>query len=209
MALLIIIVLATATLTYVVYVRTRSTGPTSIDGIQVESGYTAIAGNGTVSDGRISITVNNYHFEEAGNIDFVPSLALVPTAVFILVNVTVANVGSGNTSIGPSWVFMQNGSSIIGNTNFVYNTSFPAGMYPNQAYPENSGGIYLPPGKETTFWYLFYVPYSESLGLSGVEPTVTLKALLYYEQFYGGNYEGDGSYGPPWQDLKVQFIVLY
>jgi hypothetical protein len=209
MALLIIIVLASATLGYVAYVRMRSTGPTSVDGIQVESGYTALAGNRTVSDGRISITVNNYHFEEAENIDFVPSLALVPTAVFILVNVTVVNVGPGNTSIGPSWVFMQNGSSIIGNTNFVYNASFPVGVYPNQTYPENVGGIYLPPGKETTFWYLFYVPYSESLGLSGVEPTITLKALVYYEQFYGGNYEGDGGYSGSSQDLKVQFIVLY
>jgi hypothetical protein len=61
------------------------------------------------------------------------------------------------------------------------------GVYPNQAYPENTGGIYLPSGKETTFWYLFYVPYSESLGLSGVAPTITLKALVCCEQLYGGN----------------------
>jgi hypothetical protein len=82
------------------------------------------------------------------------------------------------------------------------------GVFPNQAYPDNTGGIYLAPGKETTFWYLFEVPNSDSLGLSGVAPTVTLKALVYYELTYGGNYEGDGAYGPPWQDLKVEFIVL-
>jgi len=129
--------------------------------------------------------------------------------VFIFVNVTVTNVGGDNTSIIPAFVVMQNGSSTIGNTNFVRNVSFPVEVVPNQAYPDNVGGIYLRPGKEATFWYLFYVPNSDSLGLSGVAPTVTLKALMYYEQTYGGNYEGDGIYRPPWQDLKVQFIILY
>jgi hypothetical protein len=191
------------------YVMTRSTSPSSIDGIPVESGYTAVVGNKTVSDGRISITVNNYHFEEAGDIDWVPPLPVVPTEVFMFVNVTVTNVGGGNASIIPAWVVMQNGSSTIGNTNFVWNVSFPVGVFPNQTWPDNTGGIYLPPGKAATFWYLFYVPNSDSLGLSGVAPIVTLKALLYYEQTYGGIYEGDGSYRPPWQDLKVQFIVLY
>ena len=203
-ALLILIVLAT---TIIAYIITRNTPPSSIDGIPIESGYTAVVGNKTVSDGRISITINNYHFEEAKDIDFVPSLPAVPSSVFMFINVTVANVDSGNTSIGPSFAYMQNGSSIISNTNFVRNISFPVGMFPNQAYPENSGGIYLPPTKATTFWYLFYVPYSESLGLSGVSSTVSLKALVYYEQFYGGDYLGDGAYTGS-KDLKVEFIVL-
>jgi hypothetical protein len=206
--LLILIVLVAAITAYTAYTITRKTPPSSIDGIAVESGYTAVAGNKTVSDGRISITVNNYHFEEAKDIDFVPNLSVSPTAVFMLVNVTIVNVGSGNTSIGPALVLMQNGSSTIGNTNYVQNVSFPVGTFPSQAYPENTGGIYLPSANSTTFWYLFYVPYSESVGLSGIAPTVTLKALVYYEQFYGGNYEGDGSYGGHWEDLKVEFIVL-
>ena len=210
--LLVLIVLATTIIAFTAYVTIRNTptSPSSIDGIPVESGYTAVVGNKTASDGRISITVNNYHFEEAMNIDWVPPLPVSPTAVFMFVNVTVTNVGGGNTSIIPAWVVMQNGSSTIGNTNFVRNVSFPVGVFPNQAYPDNAGGIYLAPGKEATFWYLFYVPYSESLGLSGVVPTITLKALLYYEHSYGGTYKGDGSYGPPFQEFNpVQFIVLY
>lgn len=211
--LVVVLVIALIVMTiiaYLVYTNTRNTSPSSIDGIVIESGYTAVAGNKTVSDGRLSITVNNYHFEEAEDIDWFPSLPVTPTAVFMFVNVTVGNVGSGNASVSPAWVFMQNGSSIIGNTNFVWNVSFPVGVFPSQAYPDNSGGgIYLPPGKEVTFWYLFYVPYSESLGLSGVAPKMTLKALVYYELLYGGNYEGDGAYSGSAKDLKVQFIVLY
>jgi hypothetical protein len=36
-----------------------------------------------------------------------------------------------------------------------------------------------------------------------------LKALVYYQQLYGGNYEGDGGQSGSSQDRKIQFIILY
>ncbi len=85
------------------------------------AGYTILAGNGSASDGRVSITVHNYRFERGGDITFQYPLGVNGTIpigtytnggryaygagidqgqVILLVNATVTNVGSGDTSLG-------------------------------------------------------------------------------------------------------------
>ncbi len=58
---------------------------------------------GQVSDGRLSIAFHNYHFAQTKDIQFNFSSdeqAPGPYEVFLVVNVSIANIGGGNTSIG-------------------------------------------------------------------------------------------------------------
>lgn len=176
-----------------------------------ENGFSYVCGNGSASDGRLIIVVHNHHFAQARNIPFQPPSSVGPADVFLLINVSISNVGGGNTSVGGAFfVQVTDGSpQSIGNGEYIDNVSFP-NEYPNYSMPENSGGLYLPPGAKADLWLLFYLPIQ---GTENNQTTISLsnlqlQYLLFNELGYGGYYNDNGSFGcGPCETLKVKFII--
>ena len=187
----------------------------------LESGLTHICATDSSSDGRLQITVHNYHFARAGDIQFhfAPNEQTpLPDDVFMLVNVTVVNIGDGNTTIGAGWeAGLLNGTTEIpGVTNFIANATFP-GTYPNITIPDHVGSngcgcFYLPPSSKADFWIFFYVPFGFDIKSGNVVQAqgFNLQIVSYRELGYGGTYEGGGSFGcveVACQHPDVQFII--
>jgi len=104
--------------------------PSSLSNI-IRPGYSLTCGAGSASDGRLKITVHNYYFAQAKDINFTPAPGIQlpgPDYVFLVMNVTIVNVGGGNVSVGGGWVaVMLNGSTYTGTaSNFVNNATFSA-----------------------------------------------------------------------------------
>ena len=180
-----------------------------------ESGLTPVCGINDASDGRLMITLNNYHFAQAKDIQFHFSTneqPPLPNEVFLLLNVTVDNLGGGNTSIGGGWqVALQNGTSLLPeSSNFIANATFPDTL-PNQTIPDRRGGLYLPPGSNVSLWIFIYIPLGNPVS-SDINRTsdLSLQFLMYKELSYGGTYEGDGAFGclkVACTKPNVQFII--
>lgn len=180
-----------------------------------ESGLTPVCGINDASDGRLMITFNSYHFAQAKDIQFHFSpneQPPLPYEVFLLLNVTVENLGGGNTSIGGGWqVVLRNGTSLLPvSSTFIANATFP-GTFPNETIPDRSGGLYLPPGSNASLWIFIYIPLGNPVS-SDINKTssLSLQFLMYRELTYGGTYEGDGSFGclkVACTNPNVQFII--
>ena len=161
--------------------------------------YSYTCGDDEASDGRLAITYHNYHFAEVQDLDLIYQPGeqhLDNDEVFMLVNVTVTNVGGGNTSIGGGWnAWVLNGSSWVANTDFFVNASFP-NTYPDEVIPDINGGLYLPPGATANLWILFYVPFGLDLKPTDINQTATwqLQYITFNDQNYGGTYRGGGAY---------------
>ncbi|MGI0090911.1 MAG: hypothetical protein ACREBS_04310 [Nitrososphaerales archaeon] len=177
-----------------------------------ESGFAPVCGNGSATDGRLEILVHNYYFAHARDIPFEPSSSVGPSEVFLLVNVTVSNVGSGNTSIGGGFYDDAiDGSQVVGNGEYVDNVTFLKD-YPNHTMPAVEGGVFLPPGSRQDIWLLFYIPTADN---GNNQTTISLASfrlqyLLFNEQGYGGDYEGGGAFicmPVPCENPKMQFII--
>jgi len=177
-----------------------------------DPGFNYVCGQTSVSDGRLSITLNNYHFADGGSIGWVCSEAVAngssgcsSSGVYLLVNATIRNVGNGNASVGPDLYFRLNNTMgpAIGNGEYGANAEFP-GQHPNASVPAEGGGTYLPSGGGATYWFIFYVPNV------ALKDTANLK--LWYlslpEWQYGGTWEGNGGFGCPCVDTHVQLVVL-
>ena len=132
----------------------------------------------------------------------------------MLVNVTVENIGGGNTSVGAGWeAGVLNGTSYVGGvTNFIVNASFPS-TYPNQTIPdyERGGGIYFPPGSKADFWIFFYVPFSQVASSNIAEASGFRLQLITYKEFsYGGTYMGNAGFNcrkVACQDTNTEFVI--
>jgi len=183
----------------------------------VESGFTPTCGIGQASDGRLRITVHNYHFAQARDIQFrfAPNQQPVMSdEVFMLVNVTIENIGEGNTSVGAGWgaAVLNDTSYVDGVTNFIVNASFPS-TYPNQTIPDyvRGGGMYLPPGSKADFWIFFYVPFSRVVSSNMVEASGFRLQLVTYTEFsYGGTYIGNGGFNcqkVACQETDTEFVI--
>jgi len=183
----------------------------------VEKGFATACGIDQASDGRLKITVHSYHFAQASDIQFrfaANQQPVLPDEVFILVNVTVENIGGGNTTVGAGWeATVLNGASYVdGVTNFIVNASFPS-TYPNQTIPdyERGGGIYLPPGSRADFWIFFYVPFSRVVSSNIAEATSFRLQLVTYKEFsYGGTYIENGGFNcqkVACQDTNTEFVI--
>lgn len=184
-------------MTYLGLVRNSVSQPVCGSGqaysISSESGYSYVCGVSSVSDGNLRVTLHSHRLVSAKDIDFQPSSNQIsPSAsdLFLLANVTVSNVGSGNTSLGGGFaVQVTNGTISVQNQEFIENASFPD-TYPNQALPDVNGGLYLPPRSHIDLWLMFYIPSS-----SQVMPNAfLLQYLSYREVFYGGDYVGHGAF---------------
>ncbi len=171
-------------------------GPSSSSYIQ--PGYSYACGEGEASDGRLRVSAHNYHFSQARDIQFhftANQQTPPPDEVFLLLNVTVLNIGGGNVSIGGSWsAFIFNGSSLVPSTMFIANASLP-NTYPNTTIPDVDGGLYLPPGSTSNLWLFFYVPFNPIQSLSIIKASsFKLQFFEFNENSYGGMYEGQGQY---------------
>jgi hypothetical protein len=175
-------------------------------------GFTYVCGRASVSDGRVSITLNNYHFADGASIDWVCSGAVIngssgcsSSGVYLMVNATIRNVGGGNASVGADFYFHLNNSmgSAIENGEYGANAVFP-GQRPNASVPAQSGGTYLPPGGVVTYWFIFYLP---NIALKDT-PNLKLWYLSWPEWEYGGAWEGSGGFRCPCMDTHVGLVVL-
>jgi hypothetical protein len=202
--LLGIIIAALVGITAFVYVATMPRSASSCDPIigtasyVMETGYSYVCGNGHATDGRLDIAVHNYHFAQTKNIQFRFSpneQAPLPDEVFMLANVTVTNVGGGNSSMGGGWFsWIFNGSAPVTNSMFIANATFP-NIYPNQTIPDDNGGLYLPPGSKTDLWIFFYVRFIPVLSSNIVQASnFILQFTIFNEDSYGGTYLGQGQY---------------
>ncbi len=168
-------------------------GPSLQLTITSETGYSYFCGETSVSDGNLEVTLHGYRFTQAKNIDFEPGSGEIspsPTDIILLANVSVSNVGGGNTSLGGGFaVEVSNGTYSIQNQDFIENASF-SNTIPNQTLPDIEGGLYLPPGANANLWVMFYIPGATQAQIS----TLSLKYLSYREVFYGGDYQGLGAF---------------
>lgn len=183
-----------------------------------ESGLTPVCGIGESADGRLRITIHNYYFARAGDIQFhfAPNeQPPLPDEVFMVVNVTVENIGGGNTSIGAGWeaAVLNDTSYVSGVTNFIANSTF--NTYPNQTIPDHVGVcacFYLPPGARADFWVFFYIPFGLHVVSSNIleASSFRLQFMMYRELGYGGTYEGDGAFGClkiACQNPNIEFVI--
>ena len=183
----------------------------------IQTGFTPVCGVDEASDGRLDIAVHNFHFAQAKDIQFhfAPNQqSPLPDEVFMVVNVTVENVGGGNTTVGAGWEaeILNSTSYVEGVTNFIANATFH-NTYPNQTIPNYAqwAGLYLPPGSHSDFWIFFYVPFPTVDSSNIVETSnFRLQFLVYRELSYGGTYLGNGSMNCrtiACQTPDVEFIV--
>jgi hypothetical protein len=160
---------------------------------------TYVCGSGTVADPDLRMTLNNYYFVDGRSIQGLTS------GVYLLANITIANIGTGNTSIGPTlYVNASDGSTPTGNSEEGVDVTFP-NTYPNASVPAQ-GGAFLPPGAARTYWYIFYMPGATVTDI----PHMTLSLVSMFELQYGGDWEGGGSFkcipvacGDPATDLVI------
>jgi hypothetical protein len=172
-----------------------------------------VCGRQSVSDGRLSITLNGYRIADGKSIDWQcpadihngSSHSCSISDFLLLVNATIQNVGSGNTSIGLSfWVWLSNSAGApVENGEFGANALFP-GQHPNASIPSQNGGLYLPPGAKASYWLIFVLP---GVNQSNAHD-LSLQYLMMWEQHYGGKYEGGGAFAcGPCERLDVHLTV--
>jgi hypothetical protein len=161
-------------------------------------GYDTVVGNNTASDGRLIITLNNYAFANASDLyRYTKSDAFLVGDIYMLLNMTVSNVGGDNTSILASFFIIYSYQGTM-ESNGIYAAGVTfSGLNPNQTYPSTDGGLYLPPGKTARFWIISNVESSH----------IKLLKLIYLEHIYGGNYLGNGQYSGGVESLSVEFII--
>lgn len=180
-----------------------------------QSGFRYFCGQNAVTDGRIKISLDSYRFADGSSIDWVcpsnvdnGSSRCSSSGIFLLANITVENVGSGNTSIGPTFFAQVNDSSgtLIANGEYGADAVFP-GQNPSTSIPPVDGGTFLPPAAKATYWFIFYMP---NTALSDV-PSLKLHSLSFPELSYGGDWLGGGSYRcmpVPCQNPDTELIIL-
>ena len=160
---------------------------------------TYLCGSGNVADGNLKMTLNDYLFSVGRAIDWVcpggynanlSSPSCSSSGVYLLANITIANIGEGNASIGPNlYVNATDNNVPASNSEYGANAVFP-GQYPNSSIPAQGGGVFLPPGSSKTYWYIFYMPQVPAGDISNLK----LDLISMNELQYGGDWVGGGSF---------------
>ncbi len=181
-----------------------------------ETSFQFVCGRQSVSDGRLSITLNGYRFAEGKSVDWQcpagihngSSTSCTISDFLLLVNATIENVGGGNTSIGLGFgVSMSNTEGpLVGNGGeFGADALFP-GQHPSASMPSQNGGVYLPPGAKVSYWLIFTLPPSVNQSNSH---NLSLQYLVYREVSYGGNWKGGGGFAcGPCEKPNVDLILV-
>jgi hypothetical protein len=161
----------------------------SCNSLGVNSGKLPIAGPGleyvcgrnSVTDGRLSITLNNYNFADGSNIEWEHGSG--GSSVYLLVDATIENVGGGGAHMGPFfsvWLSNSTGGPVFSLSEYEADAVFP-GQSPNASVPAPAS-TYLPPGGNVSYWFIFNMDPKVSL-----ESTHGLKVqyLVWQEFSYG------------------------
>jgi len=150
-----------------------------------------VCGRQSVSDGKLSITLNGYRFADGRSLDWPCPAGVINASCAaadfpLLVNATIENVGGGNTSIGPTFtVWLRNPAGAqLANGELAAGILFP-GQHPNASM---TGGVYLPPGAKVSYWLVFYVPGANESNVRGW----SLQYLSLRVLGYGGDWMGGG-----------------
>jgi hypothetical protein len=181
-----------------------------------QPGWSFDCGDRSVSDSLLNITLNNYHFASGKDIQY----ELDPYSVFLLANITIRNVGGGNAPIDASWyaifgntsltsttIATSSSQSVFGNQIFLQNVTFPSSN-PTESFPITNGGLNLAAGQSLDCWLIFYVPnVNLSINSSSVAQ-LYVSQLMYFQDGYGGQYEGGGAYGCPCQTVDTELIII-
>jgi hypothetical protein len=161
----------------------------SCNSLGIDSGKLPIAGPGlryvcgekSVTDGNLSITLNNYHFVEGPSIEWEHGSG--GSGVYLLVNATIQNVGGEGAHMGPFfWVWLTNetGGPVVSLNEYGLGAAFP-GQYPNASVPA-PGSTYLAPGGSDTYWFVFNM--DPKIGLQSTQ-SLSLRYLVWQEFSYG------------------------
>jgi hypothetical protein len=181
----------------------------------LETSFQFVCGRQSVSDGRLSITVNGYRFADGKSVDWQcppgiqngSSTSCTISEFLLLVNATIKNVGGGNTSVGPSFgVSMSSttGPPVGNGAELGANALFP-GQRPGSSIPSQNGGVYLPPGASASYWLIFLPP---SVNQSSAR-NLSLQYLAFREVHYGGIWQGGGGFAcGPCETPNVELIVV-
>lgn len=141
---------------------------------------TIIRGVGAASDGRLSINIDSWLMANNNYTEF-PGDGYPSTEYFLVLDLTLANVGHGNASIpGIMFATVSEGGRDVSNTWF---------WAPSNRASELPSGDNLFPGSSMTGWWAFFVP--------GGTSSSSFVVLNYTETEYGGAYLGNASYGSP------------
>ncbi|HVB95971.1 MAG TPA: hypothetical protein VND41_05160 [Nitrososphaerales archaeon] len=178
-------------------------------------GYEYVCGRNSVSDGRLSITLNNYHFVDGTNIDWQCSSAfrngssgcigIGGPGVYLIVNATVENVGGGGAHMGPFfdiWLKNDSGGPSFSSGEYDAAALFP-GQSPNMSVPAPSS-TYLPPDGSVSYWFIFNMPDVTLNGTQGLK----LQYLVWQEFSYGEILNDSGQWECPCSDTQVRLAVL-
>ncbi len=176
------------------------------------AGWSYVCGFSSVSDELLNITLNNYRYADGRYIQFYYD----NNTVFLLVNVTIRNVGNGNAPITAGWyVLFQNRSSsiptstttVFGNGLFLNNANFSQ-LYPSGSFPKVNGGVNLVPGQRYDVWLIFDVPSPHLTINSSALHQLVVSQLMYFQGGYSGQYQGGGGYICPCQTVDTELIVI-
>ncbi len=154
--------------------------------------WSLVQGTGSASDGRVTVTVGE---------SWLAFKRMFPTAAstnpFLLVNVTFANIGDENTTVGEAWYAdaMWQGRS-VSRSWYTFGGFEASGMLPVAST--------VAPGKAVTGWLGFLLDASD---VSGVIGALYLEKLIFLETTYGGQVTPEGSWSNVHQVL-VRFEVV-
>lgn len=204
------------------HVSSTSTQRSIASGVVPIEGYDFVGGNGTASDGRVSITVNGYRIVNASTIAWVnepccPSPSV--RASLLMVDATIKNIGSGNTSVSPFFSYWENKTT--GQITYAdigpHNASFPAGDSPNMTFPTYLSGSVAPalgPKQSLRMWLFFqiYLPGPQQPTVKAMNSTLKFVGLMYLEHEYGGDILQNrvlSCHPNPCQQLSTELFAFY
>lgn len=136
-------------------------------------------GAGTVSDGRIAVTIGESWLE------FKPMFSTaIEDNPFLLVNVTFKDVGAESTTVGQAWYVEAIWEGVVISRSW-YTFGGPAaiGMLPV--------GSTVAPGQAVSGWLGFLLDASDH---SGIARAIQVQKLVFLETAYGGQPTLDGSW---------------
>ncbi len=136
-------------------------------------------GAGTVSDGRVAVTIGESWLE------FRPMFSTaVETNPFLLVNVTFKDVGAESTTVGEAWYVEAIWQGVAASPSwYTFGGSAAMGMLPVAST--------VAPGQAVSGWLGFLLDANDHTGIVG---SLQIQKLVFLETTYGGQPTPDGSW---------------
>lgn len=153
--------------------------------------WSLVQGTGSASDGRVTVTVGESWLAFKRMFSTAAS-----TNPFLLVNVTFANVGDENTTVGEAWYADATWEGhAVSRSWYTFGGFEASGMLPVAST--------VAPGESVTGWLGFLLDASDTSGILGA---LHLEKLVFLETTYGGQVTPEGSWSNVHQ-VQVRFEV--